>query len=57
LGAPRLRRVDWFSPVFSGEGIVVVTAIRAVGRGGGAAAGDRFGVATLGAGGVLASVC
>jgi len=47
----------WSSPAFPGEGIVVVTAVQAVGRGGGAAVGDSFDVAALGAGGVLASVC
>jgi len=51
-----LRRGDWSSPAFSGEGIVVVAAIAAVGRGGGAAAGNGFGVAAFGAGGVLVAV-
>ena len=56
VGALGLRGGDWSSPAFPGEGIVVVTVVRAVGAGGGAAARDCLGVAALGAGGVLASV-
>jgi len=51
-----LRRGDWSSPAFPGEGIVVVIAVWAVGGGGGAAAEDGLGVAALGVCGVLASV-
>jgi len=51
-----LRRGGWSTPGFSGVGIVVVAAIRAVGRGGRAAAGNGFVVAAFGAGGVLAAV-
>jgi len=55
-GGLGLRRGDWSSPAFPEEGIVVVTAVWAVGGGGGAAAGESLGVATLPACGVLASV-
>jgi len=47
-----VRRGDWSSPTFSEEGIVVVTAVGAVGGGGGAAAGDGLGIATVWAGGL-----
>jgi len=51
-----LRRGDWSSPAFFVEGIMVIATVGAVGGGRGAAVGDGFGVATFGAGGVLATV-
>jgi len=51
-----VRRRDWSSPAFSVEGIVVVTTGGAVGGGVEAAIRDGTGVASLGAGGVLASI-
>jgi len=47
---------NWSSSVFSGEGMGVVTAVRAVGRRGPTTAGDSFGVAALWGGGILAWV-
>ena len=55
-GGLGLRWEDCSSPAFSGERILVVAAVQAVGRGGGAAAGNGFGVTAFGAGGVLAAV-
>jgi len=51
-----LRSGDWSSPAFSGEGIVVVTTVGAVGGGAGAAARDGLAVAAFGECGVLPSV-
>ena len=51
-----MRRGDWSSPAFLIEGIVVVATIGAVGGGCGATVGDGLGVASLGAGGILAPV-
>jgi len=55
-GALGFRRLDWSSPALHRRGIVVLTTVGAVEGGAGAAAGDSLGVATLGAGGVLAFV-
>jgi len=52
----RLRRRDWYRPACSGEGIVLVATIGAVGRGGRAVAGNGLSVAAFGACGVLAPV-
>lgn len=47
-------RIDWSSLEFSGEGIIVTTAVRTMGWGGGAASCDGPIVTIFGAGGVLA---
>jgi len=52
----RLRRRDWSSPACSGEDIVVVAAIGAVGGGGRAAAGNGLRATAFGACGVLTPV-
>jgi len=51
-----LRRGDWSSPAFFVEGIVVIATVGAVGGGRWAAVGDGSGVASLGTGGVLATM-
>ena len=52
----RLSRRDWSSPTLSGEHIMVITAIGAVGGGGRATAGKGFGVPAFGACGALTPV-
>jgi len=47
---------DWSSFAFSGEGVMIVAAVWAVGRGGGAAARNGSGVPAFWAGWVLAAV-
>jgi len=55
-GGIGLRKGDWSCPARAEEGIVVVTAVWAMGGGGGATGRGGFGVAGLVAGGVLASI-
>ena len=50
------RRRDWSSPSFPIESLMVITIVRAVVWEGWAAPGDSLRVASLGSGGVLASV-
>ena len=56
VGGLGLSWGDWSSLEFPGECVVVVAAVRAVGRGGWVAASNGFGISTLEAGGVLTPV-